>query len=133
MPKDFEQIRGEVVAAGGIKCFQMQTLRDASPYKKLGPGVNKEISNALRQKSLEHSELPMYQHEPVYVYEQGSDAARLINSVTGQPSEDGAKAILAAVAPDDKGKGTESRLDDVRALVVQLNDVFELDEAGAST
>ena len=128
---DFERIRGEVVAAGGIKCFRMQTLRDASPYKKLGPGVNLEISDALHQKSLEHSELPMYQHESVYVYEQGSDAARLINSVMGQPSEEGAKAILGAVAPGNEHKAVEDKLKEVRALVVELNDVFQLNDAGA--
>src|SRR5687768_7977691 len=116
MAKDFEQIRSDVVAAGGIKCFQMRILRDASPYDRLGPGVNQEISNALRQKSLEHSELPLYQHEPVYVYEQGSNAAKLINAVMGQPSEDGAKAILGAVAPHDQTNGAESQLEAVKAL-----------------
>lgn len=124
MAKDFEQIRREVVEAGGIKCFKMLTLRDASPYKKLGPGVNAEISDALHQKSLEHSELPLYQHEHVYVYEQGSDAARLINSVIGTPSQDGAQAILEAVRLDAKGNAAEAKLEEVRALTVQLQDVF---------
>lgn len=129
MASDFEQVRSEVVDAGGIKCFPMQELRDASPYRKLGPGVNAEISASLHQKSLEHSELPLYQHEPVYVYEQGSAPAMLVNAVTGQPSTGGAEAILAAVAPADDEGGAESKLDEVKALVVQLNDVFETVEA----
>ena len=128
MAKDFEQIRREVVEAGGIKCYKMVTLRDASPYKKLGPGVNGEISAALRQKSLSHSELPLYQHEPVYVYEHGSDAERLILAVTGTASEDGAKAILKAITPEAKGKSAESKLEEIKALMVQLEDVFKADE-----
>ncbi len=101
----------------------MQTLREASIYKKLGPGVNKELSDALRQKSLEHSKMPVYQHES-YVYEQGSDAARLINSIIGPPSEDGANVILEAVAPDAENNVAEAQLEEVRALAIQLNDVF---------
>jgi hypothetical protein len=127
MPKDFEQIRREVVEAGGIKWYKMQTLRDASPYKKLGPGVNQEISAALHQKSLDHSELPLYQTETVYVFEQGSDAVRLIHAVAGTPTEDGAKAILKAVTPDANSKSAEVKLDEVKALVVQLEDVFKKD------
>jgi predicted lipid-binding transport protein (Tim44 family) len=125
----FEKIRSEVVAAGGIKCFKMQQLRDASPYKKLGPGVNQEISQALQQKGLGHSELGMYQEENVYVFEQASNAARLINSIIGGASDDGAKAILDAVAPDTQTGAAEAKLADVRALLVQLQDVFNEGEA----
>ena len=129
MAKDFEQIRREVVEAGGIKHYKMQTLRDASPYRKLGPGVNQEISDALQQKSLDHSDpLPMYQHEGVYVHEQGTPAARLIMAVTGPPSPDGVKAILEAVSPDAKGKEAETKLGEVKALLVQLEDVFKTEE-----
>jgi hypothetical protein len=131
MSMDFEGIRSEVVAAGGIKCFPMQVLRDASPYKKLGPGVNTEISNALRQKSLEHSELRLYQHEQVYVYEQGSSAARLINAITGEPSLDGAAAILDAVSSTGSDTSAEKTLADVKALVVEMNDAFELYDGGS--
>ena len=120
MAEEFERIRGEVVKSGGIKCFKMQTLREASVYKKLGPGVNKELSAALQQKNLGHTPMPVYQHEPVYVYEQGSQAAQLINAITGTPSEN--------VAPSDKEDGASARLEEVRALAVQLNDVFA--EAG---
>ena len=111
MAEEFERIRGEVVKSGGIKCFKMQTLREASVYKNLG-----------------HTPMPVYQHEPVYVYEQGSQAAQLINAITGTPSENGAQAILKAVAPSDKEDGASARLEEVRALAVQLNDVFA--EAG---
>lgn len=121
---DFEQIRSEVVEAGGIKCFKMQTLREASPYKKLGPGVNKELSDALHQKSLGHSKMPVYQDETVYVYEQGSDAAKLINAIIGTPSEDGAAAILDAVSLDGANNGAGAKLEEIKALSIQLSDVF---------
>jgi hypothetical protein len=125
----FEKIRSEVVAAGGIKCFKMLRLRDASPYKKLGSGVNAEISLALQQKGLGHTDLGMYQDESVYVFEQGSDAARLINSIIKGASDDGAKAILEAVAPDTKAGAAEAKLADARALLIQLQDVFDEPEA----
>jgi hypothetical protein len=125
----FEEIRSEVIDAGGIKCFKMQQLREASPYKKLGPGVNLEISQALAQKGLGHTELGMYQEESAYVFEQGSHAARLINSIIGGASDDGAKAILDAVAPDSKTGAAEAKLAEVKALLVQLDDVFQEPEA----
>lgn len=127
---DFEEIRRAVVEAGGIKCLKMQTLREASPYKKLGPGVNKELSAALHQKSLGHSEMPAYQDESVYVYEQGSEAAKLINAIIGTPSEQGAKAILDAVSPDDTSNGAGAKLEEVKALAIQLSDVFAEPEGG---
>jgi hypothetical protein len=124
MSDNFEQIRREVVEAGGIKCLKMQTLREASVYKKLGPGVNKELSDLLRQKNLSHSKMPVYQHEPVYVYEQGSKAAQLFNAIMGTPSESGADAILEAVTPGDSTNGAEKKLEEIKALAIQLNDVF---------
>jgi hypothetical protein len=120
----FEDIRRDVVESGGIKCVRMQQLREASPYKKLGPGVNDEISTALKQKGLGHTELGLYQEETVYVFEEGSDAARLINSIISGASEDGAKAILDAVAPDTKAGAAEAKLAAARALLVELEDVF---------
>lgn len=120
----FEEIRREVVEAGGIKCLKMQALRDASPYKKLGPGVNAEISDALHQKGLDHTKLPLYQHETVYVFEQGSPAARLMMAITGNPSEDGAATILQAVTPGQGSKNAENQLAEIRALLIQMQDVF---------
>src|SRR3954466_12376319 len=124
MADKFEDIRREVVEAGGIKCFKMQTLREASIYKKLGPGVNKELSTLLQQKNLGHSEMPVYQQESVYVYEQGSPAAQLIHAITGTPSDSGAEALLDAVSPSDGGGKAEQKLEEIKALAVQLNDVF---------
>jgi len=124
MADEFERIRAEVVEAGGIKCFKMQTLREASIYKKLGPGVNRELSDLLHQKSLDHSEMPPYQDEHVYVYEQGSKAAQLVNAIVGTPTSSGADAILKAVTPDQDANAADEKLEEIRALVVQLNDVF---------
>jgi hypothetical protein len=124
MADEFERIRTEVVEAGGIKCFKMQRLREASVYKKLGPGVNRELSDLLHQKSLDHSEMPVYQDETVYVYEQGSKAAQLINAILGTPTRGGADAILTAVNPGEGLGEAGEKLEEVRALVVQLSDVF---------
>jgi hypothetical protein len=122
---DFEDIRREVVEAGGIKCFRMQTLREASPYKKLGPGVIEEINEALRQKGLGHGDLGQYQEENVYVYEQNSPAARLFLAVTDGVTEDGAQEILKAVAPDAETKSDKAKLTEIKELLVQMQDVFE--------
>jgi hypothetical protein len=102
----------------------MQQLREASPYKKLGPGANEEISPALKQKGLGHTELGLYQEEVVYVFEESSDAACLIHSIISGASEDGAKAILDAVAPDTKAGAAEAKLAAAKALQVELEDVF---------
>jgi hypothetical protein len=125
-PSGFEAIRREVTDAGGVKCFQMQRLREASLYKKLGPGVNEEISKSLRQKGLGHSQMGLYQHETVYVFEEGSDAARLINAVLSGASDDGAQEILKAVAPAAQSS-TNQKLAEVKALLVQMQDVFSDD------
>jgi hypothetical protein len=121
---DFEQVRSKVVDAGGIECFEMKTLRDASPYKKLGPGVNAEISEALKQKGLGHTDLQSYQEQTVFVYLQGSAAAQLMLAVTGTPSAEGADAIRRYASPDLAGKDAAAKLEEVRDLLVQLNDVF---------
>lgn len=131
MEDKFEDIRREVIQAGGIKCFKMQTLREASVYKKLGPGVNKELSGLLQQKNLGHTEMPVYQDESVYVYEQGSPAAQLIHAIIGTPSDSGAAAILKAVSPGNGASEAGRKLEEVKALAIQLNDVFAEDE-GAS-
>ena len=122
----YEEIRREVADAGGIKCFQMQRLREASPYGKLGPGVNEEISQALKQKGLGHGELGRYQHETVYVFEEGFEVARLINAVLSGASDDGAQEILKAVAPPAQSSANQ-RLAEIKALVVQMQDVFSED------
>jgi hypothetical protein len=54
------------------------------------------------------------------IFEVGSQAARLINAVTGTPSGDGAKAILQAVMPDVQGKEAVRKLDEIKALLVQM-------------
>jgi len=122
----FEQIRREVVEAGGIKCFEMQDLKEASRYKRLGPGVNEEIEAALKQKALGHGPLGLYQHETVYVFDPGTKAGTLMLAVTGTASENGAEEILKAVAPDTQGHAAQAQLDDLKALLVQMQDVFDV-------
>jgi hypothetical protein len=122
----YEEIRRQVADAGGIKCFQMQSLREASPFGKLGPGVNEKISQALKQKNLGHGELGRDQRETVYVFEEGSEAARLINAVLSGASDDGAQEILKAVALTTQSSANK-KLADIKDLVVQMQDVFSDD------
>ncbi len=90
--------------------------------------MNAEISEALKQKGLGHTELQSYQDQTVYVYLQGTPAAQLMLAVTGTPSDEGVEAIRRYASPDVVGKDAAGRLEEVRALLVQLNDVFAEDE-----
>jgi hypothetical protein len=129
---DFEGIRRKVVDEGGLKCLKMQTLRDASPYKKLGPGVNEEIHDELDRKGLGHwpNPLPLYQTQYVYVYDKSSGAGMLIGAVTGTATEDGAKEILKTVNANGASNKAEAKLEEVRNLLVQLQDVFRTNGEG---
>lgn len=131
MAKTFEQIRSDVVKAGGIKCFRMETLRDASPYRRLGPGVNAEIHDELDKLGLVHTELPLDAWRTVYVVDGHSDVGGLIRIIQGTPTEDGAATILKAVKPSNGEATAEAMLKDVKAVLVQLQDIFVEDGGGA--
>jgi len=129
--KTFEKIRAEVVEDGGIKCFRMEVLRDASPYKRLGPGVNAEIHEELDKRGLVHTELPLDAWRTVYVVDGHSEAGTLLRVLQGTPTEDGASTILKAVQPSDGAASAETKLEEVRTLLVQLQDIFVEGEGGA--
>jgi hypothetical protein len=124
---DFEEIRSQVLEAGGLKCFRMQVLREASPYKKLGPGVIEEIQEELDRRGLRYGVMGRYQEDAVYVYDPNSDAGQLLAAITDDVSEAGANAILQAVAPDAEAKTASARLEEIRVLLVQMDDVFKRD------
>jgi hypothetical protein len=110
---------------GGIKDFRMEGLRAASGFKKLGTGVNEHISAGLKQRHLGHypEDLPRYQEQTVYVYDQGSDAAKLIGVLTSPASPNGAATILQAVAPrDEKVREVEAKLGAIRIKLVEAKD-----------
>jgi hypothetical protein len=127
--QDYEGIRREVVDAGGLKCYRMQEVRDVSGYRKLGTGVNKEIHDELDKKGLGHSPnpLPYFQTESVYVYDKGSEAGRLMGAITGTPTEGGVREVLKRVNPNGDGESAEAKLEEVRKLLVQLDDIFRTD------
>lgn len=133
MAKTFEQIRTDVIKAGGIKCFRMEVLRDASPYKRLGPGVNAEIHEELEKKGLVHTELPLDAWRTVYVMDGHSEVGQLLRIIQGTPTEDGAEGILKAVQPGDGATKAETQLKEIKAVLVQLQDIFSEDaDAGAA-
>jgi hypothetical protein len=129
---DFEDIRRQVIDAGGIKCFPMQVLREASPYKKLGPGVIEELEASLAQRGLCHGQMGRYQEDWVYVYDPNSKAGRLCAAVTDEVSEQGAETILKAVAPDVEAQRDKDTLAEIKALLVQMQDVFADAASGAA-
>ena len=132
MPMTFEQIRSAVMESGGIQCFRMEVLRDASPYRRLGPGVNAEIHDELDKKGLVHTELPLEAWKTVYIVDGHSDVGQLFRVVQGTPTEEGATAILEAVQAGDGATSAEARLNEVKAVLVQLQDIFgeETEPAG---
>ena len=132
MAKSFEDIRTEVIKTGGIKCFKMEVLKQASPYKRLGPGVNAEIGEELDKKGLVHTELPMSSWETVYVVDGHSPIGELFRTIQGTPTDEGAKTILAASKPTEGVSAAEEQLKEVKAVLVQLQDIFTEDADSAA-
>jgi hypothetical protein len=124
MSLTYEQIRSEVVEADGIKCFRMETLRDASPYRRLGPGVNAQIHEELEKRGLVHTELPLDAWRPVYVVDGHSEVGELFRIIQGTPTEEGAALIHKAVQPGNGATSAEKTLTEVKAVLVQLQDIF---------
>ncbi len=132
MAQSFEDIRAEVIKTGGIKCFKMEVLKQASPYKRLGPGVNAEIGEELAKKGLVHTELPLSSWETVYVVDGHSPIGELFRTIQGTPTDEGAKTILTVSKPGEGASAAEVQLKEVKAVLVQLQDIFEeQSEAGA--
>jgi hypothetical protein len=129
----FEDIRKEVVEAGGIACFTMERLRDASPFGRLGPGVNLRISEALGDIGLKTTELSVRANVPVYVYREKSDFGDVMNAIS-RPTDGGAERIREIVSPEKSEVDTtaSATLDEVRLLVVQLSDAIGLSEPPAA-
>ena len=132
MAKSFEEIRAEVIKAGGIKCFKMEVLKQASPYKRLGPGVNAEIGEELEKKGLVHTPLQLSSWETVYVVDGHSRIGELFRTIHGTPTDEGAKTIQAVSQPGDGVATAEEQLKEVKAVLVQLQDIFSEDVDGSS-
>jgi hypothetical protein len=132
MVKSFEDIRAEVIKTGGIKCYKMEVLKQASPYKRLGPGVNAEIGEELDKKGLVHTELPMSSWETVYVVDGHSPIGELFRTIQGTPTDEGAKTISAVSKPTEGVSAAEEQLKEVKAVLVQLQDIFSEDADSAA-
>jgi hypothetical protein len=96
----FDEIKQEVVEAGGVKTFKMERLRDLYGKDKLGKYVREGISNGLAQIGLSHSELPTYAWDEVRIYAQGSPVASLLKAAT-TVSEAGDEVLREAASREE--------------------------------
>lgn len=85
----FDTIRQEVEANQDIIILSMERLRNAIGARKLGTWVRKDIDKELRGRGLVYypQELPVYQHELVKVYKQGSRVETIINAILSDAEE----------------------------------------------
>jgi len=57
----------------------------------------------------------------------------LFRIIQGTPTEDGASAILNTAQPGDAASQAEAQLKEVKAVLVQLQDIFGQDADGGGT
>ena len=74
---NFDDVRSSVEEHDGILSVTMQELRDAHGVGRLGVHVRNAIRRNLANRGIGHfpNELPVYQHERVRLYIQGSQFA----------------------------------------------------------
>lgn len=100
---DWDEISKDVEQAGGLKTFQMETLRNAAGAAKLGANVRAEIKKNLAKRGLGHvpvQNLPSYQHEQVRLYKRGTTVGDLMEAaVTPGPGND--SKLLEALGSED--------------------------------
>ncbi|HEY1572364.1 MAG TPA: hypothetical protein VGG05_13550 [Pseudonocardiaceae bacterium] len=115
MTAEWDQLRDEIEAAGGIKTFEMARLRDVAGWAKLGVNVVVDIANHLRDNDMDtlpqKKQLPLSQWEEVRVYSTRSRVGKVIGAVL-KPSSQGDR-LLAEIGNEDAGDVLEK----VRRLV----------------
>jgi len=81
--KSLDDLPAHVKQSGGVVTLSAERLRDLYGADRLGRHVRAGISQELAGLGLAHypEELPDRQHEPVRVYQQGSQVAEIIASV----------------------------------------------------
>lgn len=96
---NFRDILDEVKADGNLKTYQMEDLRDAAGYSKLGKYVREEIEEELRAQGLRSypEELPKYSDTRIRLFIPNTDVAELIDAVT-TPSSEGDELVREAVS-----------------------------------
>jgi hypothetical protein len=78
-----------------------------------------------------HTELPLDAWQTVYVVDGHSEVGGLMRVLQATPTEDGASTILNAVQPSNGQASAEAKLKDIKAVLVQLQDVFVDDGSAA--
>lgn len=90
MPSNYDALRKQVEADGGLYTTTMEELREIHGAGRLGKHVRDAISSSLSSNGMGHfpEELPSYQGEPVRVYRLGSTIADTVAAVLN-PTEQG--------------------------------------------
>ena len=79
----YDSLKFDVERSGGVKCYNMKTLREAHGAGKLGTSVIVNISARLLENGMAHfpNELSLNQWEDVRVYIKASQAGAIIEAV----------------------------------------------------
>lgn len=115
MYSDYEALRKQVEAEGGIHTTTMETLRELHGAGRLGKHVRDAISGELAAHGMGHlpEELPAYQELPVRVFRLGTPIADVVNAVA-HPSTGGDHVLRQLAA----GQGQDI-LKKIRELVCE--------------
>lgn len=94
MFEDYEVLRKQVEADGGLLTTTMETLRELHGAGRLGKHVRDAISGELAAHGMGHlpEELPAYQEMAVRTFRLGTPIADLVNAVT-HPSAGGDQVL----------------------------------------
>jgi len=116
MAKNLEEIKAEVVRAGGLRTYPMRDVRDAAGIVKLG-GVNvKQISEDLADLGLAHfpNPLPTNQDGRARLYVKGTPVGKVIDAAVNLSDKN--DTYLRNVADNS---GSEEIIKRIRALVCE--------------
>lgn len=94
MYTDYDGLRKQVEAEGGLHTTTMEALREIHGAGRLGKHVRDAISGELAANGLSHvpEELPAYQENPVRIYRLGTSIADVVNAVL-HPSSGGDQVL----------------------------------------
>jgi hypothetical protein len=70
--------------------------------------------------------------ETVYVVDVHSPIGELFRTIQGTPTDEGAKTILAVSKPTEGVSAAEEQLKEVKAVLIQLQDIFSEDADSAA-
>src|SRR5215218_4125256 len=112
-PKSLEELRDQVIDAGGVLTISMRAVRNAYGAQRLGAQIRQNISEKLRGLGIGHvdEELPELRDDEARFFHIGSPAGRLIEAVVN-PGSANDERIRAIAAGEETAK-----LDRIREIV----------------